>query len=84
MRLSYLGYEAYYLQGCVTYHRADLDRRQYRMYGGGKIRQRRRTARKQEQEMYRRYASGEIDLRLRYERYEGCVFPGGGGILEVD
>jgi GT2 family glycosyltransferase len=84
MRLSLLGYEAYYLQDLTSYHRADLDHRLYRRHGSSKRRQRRRIARRQEHEMYARYASGEASPRLRYARYEGCRFPDGERVLVID
>lgn len=82
-RLFYLGYEAYYLQGCVTYHRADLDARQFRGHGRSKASQRRKTAQKQEVAMYRAYAGGK-DPRLRYERYAQPVAPKDARIVSIE
>ena len=82
-RLFYLGYEAYYLQGCITYHRADLDARQFRGHGRSKAAQRRKTAQKQEVAMYRAYAGGK-DPRLRYERYATSSVPDSDRILSID
>ena len=82
-RLFYLGYEAYYLQGCVTYHRADLDARRYQGHRRSKYLQRRKTAAKQELEMYRAYAGGK-DPRLRYERYETGFVPDGNRIFAIE
>jgi GT2 family glycosyltransferase len=82
-RLFYLGYEAYYLQGCVAYHRADLDAQRFRAHGRSKSAQRRKTSLKQELEMYRAYAGGK-DPRVRYDRYEACAAPDGARILTME
>ena len=84
MRLSYLDYEAYYLQDCRTYHRAELDHRRYRHNNTAKHRELKRVARRKESEMYRRYASGETDPRLRYEHYAQCSFPDGRRVISID
>jgi GT2 family glycosyltransferase len=84
IRLSALGYHAYYLQQCRSYHRSDLDHQQYRRYWWDNRRVTIKKSRAAQRHAFGLYATGQKPLRLRYSQYENCRFPDGRRLIEID
>jgi GT2 family glycosyltransferase len=82
-RVSRLGYEAYYVTDCRSFHRRDLDTTSFRSDESKKD-----VARVVNLGHYRRvrsgYDAGTRPLRITYPHYEHLTFPPGERIIEID
>jgi GT2 family glycosyltransferase len=83
-RLVRAGYDAYYVKALRAFERHDLDASSFRSYDAWKQRQAKAFNRSIQGNAGRAYDRRTRGLGLFYAKYEGCTFPEGARVIEID
>lgn len=82
-RLMRAGYQAYYVDALRAFHRTDLDAEKYSSYTKSK-REQRAARLNVDQDPGRPYDRRSRPLEQLYAHYQGCSFPQGVRLIEID